>query len=1298
VDLVVSLGQPEVPDVIGMTEPNAIIAITAVDNLTVGSITDQYSDTVARDAVISQSPAPNTPVLIGSSVDLVVSLGQPEVPDVIGMTEPNAIIAITAVDNLTVGSITDQYSDTVARDVVISQSPAPNTPVLIGSSVDLVVSLGRPVTVPDVLNRTEAEANSVITSAGLTVGTITHEYSETVTAGLVISQNPVGGTTVPADSSVDLVISLGQSVVVPNVVGQPEADANSAITSIGLISIINYVYSDTVSKGLVVNQNPVGETTVPMGSSVELAVSLGRPVVPDVVGESHSAAVATIEGIDNLRVAASYRHHNTVPKDDVISQNPAGGAEVAVGSTVNIVVSLGRPVVPGVVGMEEAKAIAAIVAVDGLAASVTYEYNNTIPAGTVISQSPDGGTVVDVGTTVNIVVSSGRPEVPDVVGMTLAEATTTIEGIDNLMVSPAYRYDNNVPFGDVISQYPPAGTIVDTGTTINIVVSLGQPVVPGVIDMTEADANSYISSVDNLTVGTVTEQYSDTVEAGDVMSQNPVGGTAVPIGSTVDLVLSLGRPEVPHVIESTEADANLAISAVDNLQVGTVTYKHSDTVDEGLVMSQNPVGGTAVPIGSSVDLVVSLGEPNVPDVVGMTEAEANSAITAESLVVGAITYEESNSVPAGLVISQNPVAGTVVLVGSAVDLIISGFQAPDVVGMTETEANSTITAWGLVVGDTTYEDSNTIPAGLVISQNPVGGTMVSIGSQINLAVSGVTVPFVVGMAQADANSTITAAGNLAVGVISYEYSDTMDKGFVISQSPAGWTVTRLNSSVDLVVSLGQPSVPNTIDMNEADANSAITAVDNLTLGTVTYEYSDMIAKGLVISQSPVAGTTVPVGSSVDLVISRGRPEVPYVVGLPQAEAAEAIEGVDSLSVGTVTEQFSDTVARGIVISQSPSGGTEVPIGTSVDLVVSLGPPIVVPNVVDKPQAIANSTILSAGLAVGTITPEYHNTTPIGSIISQDPVGGTIVPLGTAVNLVTSLGRPIVPDVVSMQVADANSLITSFSLVVGSVTYVHSDTVDYGIVMSQSPVGGTEVLVGTPVDLVVSLGQPEVPYVVGMPEADANAAIIGVDNLTIGAVTYEYSDTVAKDYVISQDPVGGTVVPTGSTVDLVVSLGQPEVPYVVGIPEADANAAIIAVDNLTVGEVTYEYNDTVEKGIVINQNPPAGTKVPIGSLVDLVVSLSKPTVPDLIGMTEPEANSALTAVSLVAGTVTYVRDDSVPPGTVVSQDPAAGTVVSVGSPVDLVVSLCVVPDVVGMPKVSANSALAGVRLVIGRLSR
>ncbi|MHC4619015.1 MAG: PASTA domain-containing protein [Planctomycetota bacterium] len=1294
VNLVVSSGLPEVPNVVGMSEPNAAAAITAVDNLIVGTVTYDYNDTVPKDEVISQDPAANTLVLIGSAVNLVVSSGLPEVPNVVGMSEPNAANAITAVDNLVVGTVTYDYNDTIPAGTVITQNPTGGTIVAVGSSVDLVVSWGRAVTVPVVGGMTEADANSRITADGLKVGAVTYKYSDTVAAGIVMSQNPAGGTTVPEGSYVDLVVSLGLSVAVPNVVDQNEAEATSAVAAAGLVSAVSYAYSDTVAKDVVISQDPAGGTVVAVGTTVNILVSQGRPVVPNVVSMAHTAAVAEIESVDNLNVAASYDYHNTVPGGIVVSQDPVGGTQVSVGSTVNIAVSLGRPTVPGVVGSSEAEAIAAIQAVDNLVASVTHEYNNTIPKDKVMSQIPAGGTVVDVGTIVYIVVSSGRPVVPNVLDMTLAEATTTIESIDNLKVSVAYRYDNNEPFGNVLNQYPPGGTIVDMGATVNISVSLGQPVVPGVIGTTLADANSKICSIDNLKVGTVTEDYSDTVEAGRVMSQDPTGGTMVPTGTFVDLVVSLGQPVVPYVVGMSEPNATVAITAVDNLAVGTVTEEYSDTVDEGLVISQEPAGETAVPIGSSVELAISLGKPVVPNVVGMTEPNANTAIAARSLVVGAIVYDHNDVVPLGHVISQDPTAGTTVLVGSAVDLVVSGVAAPNVVGLTEADANSTITGFDLTVGIIVYEYNDTVPAGLVMSQDPNSETMVAAGSAIDLVISGVIVPEVVGETEPNASSAITAGGNLTIGTVNHEYSDTVIAGHVISQTPPGGTVTAPGSPVDLVISIGQPAVPYVGGMTIADANAEIESY-RLVLGAVTYIYSDTVAEGLVISQNPAAGTIVPLNTAVDIAVSLGRPEVPNVVGMNESDAIITITSRDSLSIGTVTRQYSDTVEQGIVMSQNPPAGTIVMTGTAVDLLVSLGPPITVPNVVGMPQVTANTTIYAAGLTVGSVTYIYHNTVEFGDVISQDPIAGTVVPGGTPVNLVGSLGQPYVPNVVGMTEAEAiSAIISDGNFRVGTVTYKYSDTVLKDHVINQSPRGDTQAPIDSPIDLIVSLGRPEVPYVAGLPEGDANAAISAVDNLTVGMVTYEYSDTVLKDHVINQNPVGGTKVLIGTSVDLLVSLGRPLVPPVVGMSEPNATAAITAVDNLTVGAVTYEHRDTEARDEVVSQNPAGGTSVLIGSSVDLLVSLGKPRVPDVVGMTEGEADTAITAVSLRVGTVTYVRDNNTPPGDVISQDPAAGTEVFVGSAVDLVVSVAVVPNVVDMLKSDANTMLAAAGLAVG----
>jgi lysophospholipase L1-like esterase len=149
------------------------------------------------------------------------------------------------------------------------------------------------------------------------------------------------------------------------------------------------------------------------------------------------------------------------------------------------------------------------------------------------------------------------------------------------------------------------GSGATTGTVWNFTTSA---MVPDVVGVPLADANSNIIAA-GLTVGTITYEYRNTVPAGNVISQNPTGGTAVDIGSSVDLVVSLGRPVVPNVVGMTQSDANTAIISVDNLQVGIITRQYSDTVATGLVISQNPVGGTEVNIGDSVNFSVSLGMP-----------------------------------------------------------------------------------------------------------------------------------------------------------------------------------------------------------------------------------------------------------------------------------------------------------------------------------------------------------------------------------------------------------------------------------------------------------------------------------------------------------------------------------------------------------------------------------------------------------------------------------------------------------------------------------------------------------------
>ena len=142
---------------------------------------------------------------------------------------------------------------------------------------------------------------------------------------------------------------------------------------------------------------------------------------------------------------------------------------------------------------------------------------------------------------------------------------------------------------------------------------------------------------------------------------------------------------------------------------------------------------------SATDSVTITVRVPVPDVLGLTQSGAETMISGTGLVVGTVTQEHSNTVPAGNVISQTPEAGTLVLAGTPVSLVVSlGPQmvtVHDVVGLTQSSAETAITGAGLVVGTVTRQYSDTVPAGRVISQSPAAGDSVASGSPVSLVVS-----------------------------------------------------------------------------------------------------------------------------------------------------------------------------------------------------------------------------------------------------------------------------------------------------------------------------------------------------------------------------------------------------------------------------------------------------------------------------------------------------------------------------------------------------------------------------------
>ncbi len=131
------------------------------------------------------------------------------VPGITGVPRGEAEAALEAA-GLAAGAVTETYSPTVAAGSVVSQTPAAGAEAPPGVAVDFVVSLGvQPVPVPNVAGMTAAAAGAALGAAGLSVGAVTEAYSATVTAGLVLSQDPAAGTQTAPGSPVSLVLSQG---------------------------------------------------------------------------------------------------------------------------------------------------------------------------------------------------------------------------------------------------------------------------------------------------------------------------------------------------------------------------------------------------------------------------------------------------------------------------------------------------------------------------------------------------------------------------------------------------------------------------------------------------------------------------------------------------------------------------------------------------------------------------------------------------------------------------------------------------------------------------------------------------------------------------------------------------------------------------------------------------------------------------------------------------------------------------------------------------------------------------------
>ncbi|MBN1290099.1 MAG: Stk1 family PASTA domain-containing Ser/Thr kinase [Actinobacteria bacterium] len=271
-----------------------------------------------------------------------------------------------------------------------------------------------------------------------------------------------------------------------------------------------------------------------------------------------------------------------------------------------------------------------------------------------------------------IVRGSGGVEVPNVVGMTVEEAEQLLEQDGFKMEIAKQVIDAEQEPGTVISQDPQAGDSMNKGGTVKVVASKTPDLasVPDCRGMSQSEAEAQLLAA-GFELGEVTEAYSQSVEKGLVASQSPEAGLQAARETPVNLVISKG-PEMVSVPGVTGLTQEEATAQLQEKGLTAEIQEEESGETEGTVIGQNPAEGTSVPKGSTVVITVAAKPDNVevPNVVGKTQSAAESTLINAGFQVTVIEKQTTVSTDVGKVIDQSPAGGQTAEKGSKVVIYV----------------------------------------------------------------------------------------------------------------------------------------------------------------------------------------------------------------------------------------------------------------------------------------------------------------------------------------------------------------------------------------------------------------------------------------------------------------------------------------------------------------------------------------------------------------------------------------------------------------------------------------------------
>lgn len=414
------------------------------------------------------------------------------VPDVVNLTQSEAVRALSAA-GYQLGRI-EARADARFGEVVLEQRPLARTVAARGSAVDLVINRtpNTNLLVPDVLGNPRATARAAIESAGFTVGKI-EVKDDKHPKDTIIKQTPTAGKRADRGTPVDLVISGGRLIEVPDLIGKGEGEVRNKLKGELVLGKVEREAS-CKSTGKVLSQNPRKDTKVEPGSRIDITVaSLGMDAlrIPRFTNRAAAEAFVQNNGLNLRRVRLE--ETDSSPEGSVLQQAPKPGSQYARNCAVDVDLTIAIPIVwvdvGNYLGLSVDDARQQIRAVDLRVTTITQQ-NANAPAGTVIGQSPKAGSRLQHGKSVTLTVASNatpppppppppqnEAEVPPLCKMELQAARDQLKfyglintDADLIPMPPNQQACGAGSLGQVMWQSPPAGTKVPKGTHIKLVL------------------------------------------------------------------------------------------------------------------------------------------------------------------------------------------------------------------------------------------------------------------------------------------------------------------------------------------------------------------------------------------------------------------------------------------------------------------------------------------------------------------------------------------------------------------------------------------------------------------------------------------------------------------------------------------------------------------------------------------------------------------------------------------------------------------------------------------------------------